>query len=447
MSCNYLTENISDLFDDNITKDRKDEILSHVSTCTDCAGELAKVNRVIAQIKPGVQIRASETLKDRVIQTIIQSETQTNKNKGRILTMMNPTWKKITAIAAVLIIVFAMIPLISHFNGSNGDARAANSLIDKSIKAMAGVSSVYMNFDVRTAPGDNFEYIDIHSGFVNHKLWRVMGDPGKWKIEKPGRIVVMDGEKQYMYIAGPQTAIVGSTDASFVEWMKIFLDPQKLLEKEKGFAAKYKAGYETVEKDSTLILTVKAKAIGDFKNDYLLNSSVPESDNRRVYTFDKATKRLISFEVFIETGTTEVQIIKVNEIRYDQNIPPSTFAITLPDNVKWVDARELMGGKTGITATTPEQVARMFFEACSKEDWQAFDQLMPGLMQSGNAKEIREMVGGLTVISIGKAFKSGQYPGDFVPYEIKFKSGDTKKQNLAVRNDNPQKRWTVDGGF
>jgi len=33
------------------------------------------------------------------------------------------------------------------------------------------------------------------------------------------------------------------------------------------------------------------------------------------------------------------------------------------------------------------------------------------------------------------------------PYEIKFKSGKSKKFNLAVRNDNPAKRWMVDGGF
>ena len=37
--------------------------------------------------------------------------------------------------------------------------------------------------------------------------------------------------------------------------------------------------------------------------------------------------------------------------------------------------------------------------------------------------------------------------GGFVPYEIKFKSGKVHKHNLAVRNDNPAKRFVVDGGI
>jgi hypothetical protein len=34
-----------------------------------------------------------------------------------------------------------------------------------------------------------------------------------------------------------------------------------------------------------------------------------------------------------------------------------------------------------------------------------------------------------------------------VPYEVRLKSGKVKKMNLALRNDNPDKKWMVDGGF
>jgi len=60
---------------------------------------------------------------------------------------------------------------------------------------------------------------------------------------------------------------------------------------------------------------------------------------------------------------------------------------------------------------------------------------------------MKDIFGGLEIISIGEPFKSGKYPGWFVPYEIEFKSGGVKKFNLAVRNDNAAKRWQVDGGF
>jgi hypothetical protein len=50
-------------------------------------------------------------------------------------------------------------------------------------------------------------------------------------------------------------------------------------------------------------------------------------------------------------------------------------------------------------------------------------------------------------MSIGSSFKSGQYAGVYVPYEVKLKSGEVQKHNLALRNDNPHKAWIVDGGY
>ena len=70
--------------------------------------------------------------------------------------------------------------------------------------------------------------------------------------------------------------------------------------------------------------------------------------------------------------------------------------------------RELTGGKDkGVVSDTPESVARMFFEACGKEDWKTVDMLFPGLIQSGNADRIKEMLGGLKVKSIRNSIQIG----------------------------------------
>ncbi len=61
--------------------------------------------------------------------------------------------------------------------------------------------------------------------------------------------------------------------------------------------------------------------------------------------------------------------------------------------------------------------------------------------------EIKQDYGGIQVISVGEAFRSGMYAGWFVPYEIRMPGGRIKKHNLAVRNDNPQQRFILDGGF
>ena len=62
---------------------------------------------------------------------------------------------------------------------------------------------------------------------------------------------------------------------------------------------------------------------------------------------------------------------------------------------------------------------------------------------------IKAYLGGLEIISLGEPFQSEGYCrlGWFVPYEIRFKSGQVKKMNLAIRKDNPAKRFVIDGGL
>jgi len=150
----------------------------------------------------------------------------------------------------------------------------------------------------------------------------------------------------------------------------------------------------------------------------------------------------------VESGNTECQVIKINDIQYDLDVPESTFTIDLPEGLTWKKVNEVYNPQqTGVTASTSEEVARMFFEACNKEDWVTVGKLYPVVMQSSQAGMIKEMLGGLTINSLGKSFKSGEYPGEFVPYEIRFKSGEIKKMNLALRNDNKEGKWYIDGGF
>lgn len=102
----------------------------------------------------------------------------------------------------------------------------------------------------------------------------------------------------------------------------------------------------------------------------------------------------------------------------------------------------------GIAGITSEEATKRFFVGCQTEDWKTVRQLIPGFANFIQLELIvKAEYGGLTIISLGKSFKSGQYPGEFVPYSIRLKSGNIKKMNLALRRDNPEKKWVVDGGF
>jgi outer membrane lipoprotein-sorting protein len=447
MKCNYISENVADLFDENIETAKKNEILEHIESCMDCRQAYQEMKQVISDLQPKISIEASESLKDRVIRKIEDTRILKPVNMNRTKVMFTPARKRMMAIAAVLIIFFALIPVFNHSGWFTNNARAGNALIKKSMLAMEGIKAVYMSFDVRTLEDDNFDFIDIHEGFVTHKLWKTFTEPAEWRIEKPGRIVVMDGKNQYLYIIKGGMAMVASPNAGFMGWMKIFLDPMQILGVERDFAARNKAEYSVAESGNTIVLTIKAKAIGDFRNAYMLNSSISESDSKRIYTFDKSSKRLLSFQIFVESGKKEYLVIKVNDIRYDQDVPEPTFTIALPEGVNWKQITDVYDpNKAGVNASTSEEVARMFFEGFRKEDWATVEKLYPGIFQSSQADLIKKEFGGLTVKFIGKSFKSGEYPGEFVPYEIMFKSGNNKKFNLALRKDINGK-WMVDGGF
>jgi hypothetical protein len=93
---------------------------------------------------------------------------------------------------------------------------------------------------------------------------------------------------------------------------------------------------------------------------------------------------------------------------------------------------------------TPKEMTTVFFQACADEDW---DELLKFIPDSEIRQETKDYYGGLEIISIKEPFKTDDYDGWFVPYEVRLKSGKIKKWNLAVRNNNEAQRCMLDGGF
>ncbi|HZX62293.1 MAG TPA: hypothetical protein VFE66_03690 [Bacteroidales bacterium] len=449
MNCIEINEKMADLFDDSISQEIKDELFAHIRECSDCRKLYDEISMVMAELQPRVTINASRNLHARILDQTLKIKNPYRTRRGRILPMLTPTWKKVTAIAALLALLVILFPIINRPGWFQVKADAANTLLGKSITAFTDVKSMYMEFNVRTLEGDNFEYINVNEGFVEHKLWKVFGNPSKWRIEKPARTVVMDGTNQYMYCSQAGMALKANANAGFLGWMKILLDPDEILQKEKENARQNGAKYRVEVKGNTIVLTVKAKAMGVFSNSYMLNTSIPESNNSRVYTFDKSTNLLKSFEVYIDSAGKEVQVLELKTIKYNEPVDDANFTIELPENVNWVSMKDIDNDKhIGIAGITSEEAAKRFFVGCQTEDWKTVRQLIPGFANFIQLELIvKAEYGGLTIISLGKSFKSGQYPGEFVPYTIKKKNGWVKKWTLALRNDNPDKKWVVDGGF
>jgi hypothetical protein len=355
----------------------------------------------------------------------------------------------ITKLAAAAVIVIAIV-LAANFMNNSLPTVSAQEVLAQATMAVSNLRSVYIQAQIRTIAHDNFELIGLDYDFVSNEMWKEFdGTPqGKWRIEKPGRVVVMDGESSLLLIR-PNHAAAGGINTGFVGWLKPLLDVDKVLDSEIKLAQEqgsellltHEKGLDGKDK---LLVSVEAFAQGDFTNDWLKNKSIDASDNLRIYTFDSESKLLETLEVYVHTDEEDVLVFQITDIEYDLEIDPTLFALELPEDVIWYGRPKELANNEKYEQMGPKETAHAFFEACADENWEEFLKFWSATAVD---QRIKGYLGGVEIISIGEPFKSGRYPGWFVPYEIKFKNGSIKKMNLAVRNDNPAKRYVVDGGI
>jgi hypothetical protein len=142
---------------------------------------------------------------------------------------------------------------------------------------------------MRTAPCDNFSHVDPDLDLVRVEIWRQFGDKPKWRVEKPGRVIVMDHASTAMLIR-PNTAVrlpIPTQGAFDSGWMLGLAQVQDMITRELRAALAHgwelKTTYETTPAgEKRLIVTVEAKAAVP-ESDYLRNKFFDDSDTRRVY--------------------------------------------------------------------------------------------------------------------------------------------------------------------
>jgi outer membrane lipoprotein-sorting protein len=413
-------------------------VREHLAKCPACRIYFEKQQELIERVKQPGRVAASHQFGARTMNAINHAAAQEAASTGTNWRWNG--WLRWTVAACATALLILLIPMLTGRFGGNHQAFTA---LAQSIDAMSAVQSIHMTGRMRTIPGDNFELIGADYDYVPLEMWRQFNPSSKWRVEKPGRIVVMDGSASTLYISTANSYMTASPNAGFVEWLRPLLDPQSILQNELD-AARAKQSDATIAKaNGTITLTVQSDAKGDFKNSWAKNKSILESDHACIYTFDAATKLLKSLRVSIRAGGQEVTVLELNDIRYDEVLPDSLFALQIPAGAtQIVTPAEMSAPATAIL--DPKDTATYFFNAFAQEDWSALLSVYPA---STVPDGLKKYYGHVTVLSIGQPFQSGLYPGYFVPYQIRLADGSVKSHNLAVRNDNPQKRWMVDGGF
>jgi hypothetical protein len=190
----------------------------------------------------------------------------------------------------------------------------------------------------------------------------------------------------------------------------------------------------------TVIVQVETN---DAVGEYLRNKSLNMSDTRREYTFDRKTGRLETAKFYCQSDGKEVLALDIVKIEYDPVIADAQFELKAPEGIVWYQEPQRLPDNEKYEKMTPAEAAQEFFEACSKRDWDEAAKFWTTPITD----EIKQYLGGLKVIKLGEPFQAKPYPGWFVPYEIRMSGGEVRKHNLALRNDNPAKRFVVDGGL
>jgi hypothetical protein len=435
MTCRSARRQMADAFDIAEVPTGA-ELRAHLEICSACAAEFAGARKALASIEPVERVRASLDFKERTMNKLAEQLSAAQTAKPRFWTRPLPRLAFSAALALAIILA------LPYFSG-NRTRPGAIALLAQSVEAMQALQTVHITARMRTLPADNFDSIGLNYDFVPVEMWKDFGSPPKWRIEKPGRVVVMDGTASLLLIRG-NSATRGGARPGFAEWLMPLLDPDQVLQGELQAArdgrsqAALAAGTENGSRQLTL--HASRPAAGDFTNDWLRNTSIFESDHTCVYRFDAATSRLTGLQVLVHDGGRDVPVFEVTGITYNEPLPASRFALDVPADVTWLGTAEDLP-VAGDIPTTPRDAALAFFEGAASRDWQRVSTVWKV------DERFKKIYGGIQVISVGNAFRSGIYPGWFVPYEIRFPGGKTQKHNLAVRNDNPQKRFILDGGF
>ena len=426
MNCSECKEHIYLLVErdgDALTR----EIEQHIAQCADCRKEYEEMMSVVEALKKGSELKAPTGLKSSIMSEIEKSEKKTLR--------FHRTLRMFTKVAAVALLVIG-IPLAAMLTRAN----AAERLISHALKALETVKTMFIEVDARTLPYDNFDYIDKNQGMITHNIYKDFSGDTRWRIDKGERMAVMQRDTTYLYIPKANAAVFISRRASGVlGWFGKLLQPSEILQREKSEAREkgYKALVE--EKNGQIYLTITSKAEGSFINDYTKNKSITTSDNRREYVFDKQTNLLKSLKIYLLSNGKETLIVDVKKIQYDIPLDDSLFNIKLAAGASWEEYHVAPSANTQISDLKPKEFAALVFTNLSKGDFETHKEIwqMPKIMRKIYFKKYKD----LKVIRLGEPFQSGQYPGYFVPYEIKLSNGKIKKHHLAIRNDDLNRIW------
>lgn len=392
---------------------------------------------IIDLLTPKVQPKPSPDLKERILKAVGEQQNMPTIRKVRLTVWLRATASMAALVAVALTVVF------------NTPAGAARRHFSAAITAANEIKTMIMNLNVRTEAYEPMEYINPECDFVPASVKVIYTEPMVWSIEKQGGRKLLDiGDgKLYQWNEGSSEGWYHTTSTFNSDWA-MFLAPQELLDLEMRIANERRgAKYEVTEKGNIVEVRVTSTAEGDFsESNYSLNTSLAESNTIREYVFDKQSGRLLEMHIEVVTkGNKRVTIVESTNICYDCDLTAESITFREFPYLTFSATNYTSDSPSPLVGITAEEAAEIILEAMGS--WN--DEILATALYyyKGSMAKVAEMYEGLRVVSIGDSFKSGLYAGRFVPCKVILASGREEELTIALRNDNINRVWLLDGGI
>ena len=360
---------------------------------------------------------------------------------------MRSPFVKLAAAAGVILAVVLPATLLIQ----STPAASAAVIFQQAAEAVGQLKSFHIQVEKRTLPHDNFALIVLDHDFVPIDFWKQFTDDpwGKWRLEEPGRVVVMDGRRSTLLIKQLNTVHEVNDPNPERYWKECSVELDKVMAREAKLASESPAAFTSSRQRGEdgrekIIVSVEAPSKVP-ETDYLRDKYIEYSDHLKVYQFDAESKLLDNIEVYIHHKGQDVLVLRLVKAEYNIELEPGLFTLDLPSDVIRTAPLAILPDNERYEKMTPKEAAIAYFTAWANGDW---DEVLKFEGQTGIPQSIKEYFGGLTIIEIGEPFQSANDTGRwFVPYKIKLKSGEVREHNLALVKDRDTNRFEFDGGL
>lgn len=402
--------------------------------------------QIISMLTPQVEVKPSADMRSRILAAATNQQTVQQKARPRRLSY----WLGAAASAAAVVAIAITLTL-------NSPAYAARKYFSLALVVMQEAKTMIMTGKLRTEAQEPIDYINPQADFVPATVKVIYDEPMLFSIEKKGgRTVLYKGAEStgnYVYQwSNFNNTLSGwkSQHAGFVnKEMEAILNPRLLLETEYRITESNKGtNYEIIEVGELVLVRVATTAQGDYsQSDFRLNTSLAEANTLREYTFDKNSGLLQKLRIVIMIDEKPVTILESESIDYNEPLTVADlYDKALFDSITFNDMSIRAEASSPLIGIEADEAAEIILKAMQTWDLNILGTAMT-LYKGDTMKVLESKYKGVEVKSIGKAQSSGLYAGKFVKCKVVMADGSKETLMLALRNDNKQGVWVVDGGL